>query len=109
MYSLTRPYRVSLPMIALLSLVPLYIFVAGAVHGRTMHRPALALDGMVPLEPGWALPYGALYFFLIALPVFMVRDEHLLRRTIYAYLSVWIAAYLCFLLYATSRAAPSRV
>ena len=53
-------YPVSLAMVLLVSLVPMYIFIAAEVRGRTLHSPALALDGLVPLQPAWALVYGAL-------------------------------------------------
>lgn len=107
--SLTRPYPVSLPMIVLVSLVPFYIFIAGMMPGRNVHVPALSLDSIVPLQPTWALIYGALYLFLIVLPVFVVRHEEHLRRTVLAYLMVWITAYVCFLLYPTAAPRPARV
>lgn len=62
--SLTRPYPVSIPMIVLLALVPLYIFIPGVIPGRTLHVPELALDRVVPLRPAWALVHGALYLIL---------------------------------------------
>lgn len=107
--SLTRPYPVSLPMIFLLALVPLYIFIPGMVLGRTLHRPELALDRVVPLQPVWALVYGSVYLFLILLPVFVVRQEEHIRRTVAAYLVVWIAAYVCFFVYPTVAPRPAEV
>lgn len=107
--TLTRPYRVGLPMVALALLVPFYIFIAEAVKGRTTHLPAIALDGALPLEPVWALIYGSLYLFLIVLPIFIVREDALIRRTVFAYLFVWIAAYVCFWLYPTSAPRPPAV
>ena len=107
--SVTRPYRVTIPMIALASLVPLYIFIAGRVSIGAMHRPALAWDHVVPLVPAWSLVYGALYMFLIVLPVFVVRQEDLLRRTVFAYLTVWVVAYVTFVLYPTEAPRPSRI
>jgi membrane-associated phospholipid phosphatase len=107
--SLTRPYRVSVPMITLVALVPLYIVIAAAMPGGQVHVPALPLDRMIPLQPAWALVYGALYFFLIALPVFVVREEVHLRRTVLAYLVVWITAYLCFLVYPTVAPRPTGI
>jgi membrane-associated phospholipid phosphatase len=61
----------------------------------------VALDGAIPLQPAWALVYGALYVFLIVLPVLVVREPQHIRRTVWAYLSVWLTAYVCFLLYPT--------
>jgi len=90
-------------------MVPFYIFIAGPAPGRTQHVPAIALDGAIPLMPVWSLIYGALYVFLIALPVFVVREEEHLRRTVWAYLSVWITAYVCFLAYPTVAPRPEEV
>ena len=104
--SLRRPYRVTLPMVLLVSLVPLYIFIGEWVAGRTLHAPALALDRAIPLQPAWALVYGCLYFFLIVLPVFVVRHEEQIRRTVFAYLFICITAYVCFLLYPTIAPRP---
>lgn len=46
---------------------------------------------------------------LIALPVFVVREEEHLRRTVYAYLSVWVTACICFLVYPTVAPRPQEV
>ena len=99
--SFTRPYRVTIPMVVLVSLVPLYIFIADHARYGSPHAPELPLDRRIPLQPVWALVYGALYLFLIVLPVFVVREEELVRRTVRAYLAVWLTAYACFLLYPT--------
>src|SRR5207247_2452538 len=107
--SLTRPYPVSIPMVLLISLVPFYIFIGALMPGRTLHVPELALDRVVPLQPTWALIYGALYLFLIVLPVFVVHQEEQIRRTVLAYLMVWIAAYVCFLVYPTIAPRPAKV
>ena len=107
--SVTRPYRVTIPMIVFLALIPLYVFIAGRVSVGALHRPALALDAAVPLRPAWALVYGALYMVLIVLPVFVVRNEGLLRRTVFAYLTVWIVAYVAFIVYPTQAPRPARV
>jgi len=107
--SLTRPYRVTIPMVVLVLLVPFYIFIAELMPGRTLHVPELALDRVVPLQPTWALVYGSLYLFLILLPVFVVRQEEHIHRTVLAYLMVWITAYVCFLVYPTVAPRPARV
>jgi hypothetical protein len=110
---LTRPYPLSIPtvvpMVTLMLLVPFYIFIGDFMRGRPVHVPELALDRGVPLRPAWALVYGALYLFLILLPVFVVRQEALVRRTILAYLMVWIVAYVFFLTYPTIAPRPMKV
>jgi membrane-associated phospholipid phosphatase len=107
--SLTRPYPVSFSMVLLVSLVPFYIFIGEMARERTLHIPALALDRVVPLQPAWALVYGPLYLFLILLPVFVVRQQEQIRRTVFAYLTVWMVAYVCFLLYPTTASRPDKV
>jgi membrane-associated phospholipid phosphatase len=107
--SLTRPYPVSIPMVVLLMLVPVYVYIPGFVSGRTLHAPELSLDRAVPLVPSWALVYGSLYLFLIVLPVFVVRQEEHIRRTVLAYLTVWATAYVCFLIYPTVAPRPGEV
>jgi membrane-associated phospholipid phosphatase len=94
---------------ALILIVPFYIFIAELLPGRTLHAPALALDRALPLEPAWALVYGALYLFLILLPIFVIRQEPLIRRTVLAYLAIWITAYVFFLAYPTAAPRPSSV
>jgi membrane-associated phospholipid phosphatase len=107
--SLKRPYPVTFPMVLLVCLVPLYIFIAQFMPGRTLHVPELHLDRTVPLRPAWALVYGPLYLYLIALPVFVVRQDWQIRRTVWAYLMVWISAYVCFLVYPTIAPRPAKV
>lgn len=104
--TLTRPYPVTVPMVVLVSLVPLYIFIPALTPDRTLHAPELALDRAVPLRPAWALIYGALYLFLIVLPIFAVRQQEQIRRTVWAYLMVWLTAYVCFVLYPTVAPRP---
>jgi membrane-associated phospholipid phosphatase len=104
--SLNRPYRVTIPMVVLVALVPFYIFIAAQIPGRAVHMPALAWDRAVPFQPIWSLLYGAPYVFLILLPVFVVRHDELLRRTVLAYLTVWITAYVCFIVYPTVAPRP---
>lgn len=94
-------------MVVLVLLVPLYVFIPGFVPaGRMIHIPAIALDRLVPLQPAWGVVYGALYLFLTLLPVFIVRAPALLRRTVFAYLSIWITAYVIFYLYPTGAPRP---
>jgi membrane-associated phospholipid phosphatase len=107
--TLTRPYPVTIPMILLVSLIPFYLVIAGRARGSVVHAPELALDRFLPLTPTWALAYGVLYLFLIVLPVFVVQQEEMIRRTVWAYLTVWIVSYACFLLYPTFAPRPDKV
>jgi membrane-associated phospholipid phosphatase len=108
-HAVTRPYPVTASMVVLASLIPFYILIAEAVRGRTLHVPELPLDRLVPLAPAWGLVYGALYLFLILLPVFLVCQEGHIHRTVLAYLLVWTAAYACFLVYPTAAPRPAEV
>src|SRR5207248_9885432 len=59
---LTQPQPVTIPMVVLMLLIPFY-FVIGKIltPGRILHAPALALDGLVPLQPAWSLIYCSFY------------------------------------------------
>jgi membrane-associated phospholipid phosphatase len=107
--ALTRPYPVTIPMVLLVSLVPVYLVIAGRAGDSEVHAPALALDRLFPLAPTWALVYGALYAFLIVLPVFVIQQPELIRRTVWAYITVWSVSYVCFLLYPTVAPRPDTV
>jgi membrane-associated phospholipid phosphatase len=96
-------------MVTLMLLVPCYLFIANRVAVGTVHSPELPWDRALPLQPIWALIYGALYMFLIVLPVVAVREEAHIRRTFWAYLAVWIPAYVCFLVYPTVAPRPPEV
>ena len=98
--SLRKPYQVTIPMVALVLLVPLYVFIP-QFAAKMPSVPALSLDYRIPLQPAWVLAYGPLYLFLILLPVFVVRQDELIRRTVLAYLTVWIASYVSFFFYPT--------
>jgi membrane-associated phospholipid phosphatase len=107
--ALTRPYRLTLPMVALMAIVPLYLVIARVTRDRIAHAPVLPLDHLVPVQPAWALIYGPLYLFLILLPIFVVHQEEHIRRTFYAYLTVWMSAYVCFLAYPTVAPRPDEL
>ena len=108
--SLARPYRVPLSMVVLVALVPLYVLIPALFPPRIRHVPDLALDRAWPLVPVWAIVYGALYLFLILLPIFVVRQDELIRRTVYAYLFIWIIAYaFFFVIYPTAAPRPNLV
>ena len=108
--SLGRPYQVTFPMVLLVALVPLYIFIPALWPPDARYVPELALDRTIPVVPAWALVYGALYAFLILLPIFVVREDAHIRRTVFAYLFIWITAYVFFfILYPTEAPRPDRV
>lgn len=107
--SLARPYRVTLPMVLLVSMVPFYIFLPELFPPETRHAPEIALDRAFPLVPIWAIVYGALYLFLILLPILIVRDDALIRRTLFAYLLIWCTAYVFFMAYPTIAPRPDKV
>ena len=107
--SLRRPYPVTTPMVVLVSLIPLYLFIPGILPGRTMYAPELALDRAWPLVPSWSIVYGGLYLFLIVLPVLTVREPEQVRRTVRTYLTVWLTAYVFFVIYPTVAPRPDVV
>ncbi len=108
--SLARPYRVTLPMVLLVTLVPFYILIPELLPPQTRYVPELALDRAIPLIPSWALVYGALYVFLILLPIFVVRQDEQIRRTVFAYLLIWITSYVVFFfVYPTVAPRPARM
>lgn len=108
-HALTRPYPVTVQMVALLAIVPAYVGIAELDVGRTLHVPEIALDRALPLLPAWALVYGTVYLFLILLPVFVIRREAHIRGLYLAYLTVWLAAYVGFLVYPTRAPRPALV
>lgn len=108
--SLARPYRVPASMVLLMALVPLYVLIPAFFPPQSRYVPELALDRAVPLVPEWAIVYGALYLCLILLPVVVVRQDALIRRTIHAYLLIWITAFaFFFVLYPTAAPRPTLV
>ncbi len=108
--SLAQPYWVPLSMVVVVALVPFYILIPAFFPPRIRHGPDLALDRAWPLVPSWAIVYGALYLFLVLLPIFVVRQDELIRRTVYAYLLIWIVAYaFFFVVYPTAAPRPNLV
>lgn len=107
--ALTRPYPVTTPMVVLVGMVPLYLVIADRARAGVAYTPVMAWDYLLPLLPTWALVYGSLYAFLIVLPVLVVQQHELIRRTVWAYLTVWSLAYLGFLLYPTVAPRPETV
>lgn len=96
-------------MVALVLLVPLYLFIPQLAADRASWNPAVPLDASIALQPAWVLVYGPLYLFLILLPIFIVRDDAHIRRTFHAYLAVWISAYAVFFAFPTSAPRPAEV
>lgn len=107
--ALVRPYRVTPAMVLLVSLTVVYLLIAERALTVPTARPELGLDRLIPLVPTWALVYGALYLFLILLPVFVLQDRDLIDRTVRAYLSVWLLSFAVFILYPTEAPRPDEV
>lgn len=112
--ALTRPVPLSIrtiiPTVVLLLIVPFYFFVGELVApGRTLHRPEIPWDRLMPVHPSWVLVYVPLYLFLILLPIFVVRQDEQIRRTVFAYLMVWITALIFFWVYPTVAPRPAKV
>lgn len=102
---MTRPQPVTLPMVALFAIIPFYLYIGALVEGRILHVPELALDRAIPVEPAWSFVYGSL-FLAALLPVFVVHQQELVRRTINAFLAIWLFSYVCFLVYPTIGSRP---
>ena len=102
---MTRPQPVTVPMVALFSIVPLYLYIGSLTEGRILHVPELALDRALPLVPAWSLVYGSL-FLAALLPVFVVHQQELVRRTINGFLAIWLFSFACFLAYPTVASRP---
>lgn len=95
-----RPQPVTVPMVALFSLIPLYLFIGDLFPGRTLHKPQTFLDDFFPLRAEWSVVYGSL-FLAALLPVFVIHQQELVRRTINAFLATWLTAYAFFIAYPT--------
>jgi membrane-associated phospholipid phosphatase len=93
---------------AVVSLVPLYFGIGAQTLGRPLHRPEVALDRAISLQPAWMLVYGSLLVFVL-LPLLLVRENDLFRRAMRAYLLVLIVAYLGFASYPTVGPRPPAV
>ena len=100
---LTRPQPVTLPMVALFAIIPAYLFIGRL--GGTPTTPDIWLDHALPVVPAWSFVYWSL-FLAALLPVFVVHQQELVRRTILAYLMAWLVAYAIFLAYPTVTSRP---
>lgn len=106
---MTRPQPVTLPMVALFALVPMYLVVGEFVStGRTLHVPEIGLDRAMALRPEWSLVYLSL-FLAAFLPVFVIHQQELVRRTIFAFIFVWVVALAMFIAYPTLGPRPAKV
>jgi membrane-associated phospholipid phosphatase len=105
---MTRPQPVTLPMIALAAIIPLYLVIGALVPGRTLHVPEVALDRAMTLTPAWSFVYLSL-FLAALLPVFVIHQQELVRRTILAFIAIWLIAYVCFIAYPTVGPRPAKV
>lgn len=94
------------PAVTLMLLVPVYLVIGVVTRSHQPHLPALALDRLIPVSPVWAVIYIS-YLVVPFLPMLVIRQEELIRRTIFAWLLVWIAGYACFLIYPTMLPRPT--
>jgi len=104
---MTRPQPVTVPMVLLFAIIPFYLVIGAFVADGPAHVPELALDRALPLVPGWSLVYWSL-FLAAVLPVFVVHQQEHVRRTILAFIAVWLVAFACFLLYPTVTSRPAK-
>jgi len=96
-----RPQPVSFALVAFFALMPLYLFIPDLfLQGRALNVPEIALDRMMPLEPAWSFVYGSL-FCAALLPAFVIHQQDLFRRTVLAFLMMWLIAFACFIAYPT--------
>lgn len=103
----TRKQPVTISMVALGLVIPLYLFIPhGILPGRAVYMPAIWLDHSLPVEPVWSFVYLSL-FLAALLPAFVVHQQELVRRTVNAYLAVWIVAYVFFVAYPTIGPRPA--
>jgi hypothetical protein len=59
--TLTRPYPVTIPMVILVLLVPVYLVIDDFSPNDTLSAPFLPLDRLIPLQPVRALIYGPVW------------------------------------------------
>ena len=94
---------------AIVSLLPLYFVIGALTRGWPTYTPALALDQLLGVQPEWMLVYGSLYVFVVLLPMLVVRERDLARRSMRAYLMVMLVSYAGFLIYPTMAPRPADV
>ena len=94
-------------LVVFVALVFSYFPMAAATRGRTLFVPELALDRAIPIEPAWMPMYISLWLFSF-LPLVVVRGVAR-RRTVLAYITTAITAYVGFLILPTSAPRPAVV
>lgn len=106
---MSQPQPVTWPMVTLFMLLPMYLVIGEAlVPGRALHVPEIALDRAMPLNPAWSVVYLSL-FLAALLPVFVIHQQELVRRTLLAFIFVWVVALGCFIAYPTLGPRPAQV
>lgn len=106
--TLARPYPHGPLIVVVWLYIHVYFFIGRPGPGPPFYNPEIALDRTVQLEPSWILVYASLYVFVL-LPLLVVRQDDLFRRTLLAYLMVMTVAYLCFLINPTASPRPASV
>lgn len=103
-----RSQPVTVSMVALFSIIPLYLVIGAYVAGHPTHSPLTALDSLFALNPAWSPVYLSL-FLAALLPVFVVHQQELVRRVVWMYLTTWLIAFAVFLLYPTAAPAHAKL
>ena len=103
-----RPQPVTIPIVALFAIIPFYLCIGFHVSQGPVHAPEIAFDRAVAVQPGWSLVYLSL-FVAALLPVFVLHQQELIRRTVLAFIFAWLTAYACFLVYPTVGPRPETV
>lgn len=102
-----RSQTVTVPMVLLALIIPIYLFIGGGLlPGRTIYAPAIWLDEAIPVNAAWSVVYLSL-FLAALLPVFVVHQQDLVRRTVNAFLAIWLVAYVFFIAFPTIGPRPS--
>ena len=104
---MTRPQRMTAPIIVLFCLIPGYLVIGYLSRGRALHVPELPLDRMMPVNEGWSIIYLSL-FCAALLPIFVLHQQDLIRRTVFAFIFAWIVAFACFMVYPTLGPRPKQ-
>lgn len=105
-----QPYPTSVsvlvPFCLFAVLIPVYLVIGAHVRGQTLHLPAVVLDHVLPVQPAWTLIYGSLYL-AVFLPMVVIHHEEHIRRTLWAFVIVWISGSIVWLCYPTILPRPA--
>jgi len=94
-------------MVALGLIIPLYLLIGiEYAPARKVYVPDVWLDHALPVAPAWSVIYLSL-FLAALLPGFVVHQQELVRRTINAFLAMWLVAYVFFVAFPTIGPRPS--